>query len=149
MKPGDTFACTHFSPASAYNAHVTFWGLFIKALLPCFLWGLGTAIGELPPYATSYAARKAGQADEEYQELTEDIKAGSSDPLTLTKKWMIKFLENRIGTNEALILKNTDLIVAKEIENDKRITIAKQADAADKEYRLQRGEITDCTLIHR
>ena len=62
---------------------------------------------------------------------------------------MIKFLDNRIAENNALILKKTDLIAAKEIENDKRITIAKQADAADKEYRLQRGEITDCTLIHR
>jgi hypothetical protein len=83
------------------------------------------------------------------KQFAEVIWKGIEEMAPGDKQSMIKFLENRIGTNEALILKNTDLIVAKEIENDKRITIAKQADAADKEYRLQRGEITDCTLIHR
>eukprot|EP01083_Nonionella_stella_P123986 373977_1 len=32
---------------------VTFWGLFFKVFIPCFLWGSGTAIGEIPPYAVS------------------------------------------------------------------------------------------------
>jgi hypothetical protein len=36
---------------------VTFAGLLLKVFLPSFLWGAGTAIGEIPPYAVSRAAR--------------------------------------------------------------------------------------------
>ena len=32
-----------------------------KVAIPCMLWGAGTAIGEIPPYALSRAAREAGQ----------------------------------------------------------------------------------------
>jgi hypothetical protein len=101
------------------------------------------------------------------KQFAEVIRKGIEEMAPGDKQSMIKFLDNRIAENNALILKNKDQILekitsfssqiaaiaandaAKEIENDKRITIAKQADAADKEYRLQRGEITDCTLIHR
>ena len=65
------------------------------------------------------------------KEFVEVIRKGIEEMAPEDKQSMIKFLENRIGTNEALILKNTDLIVAKEIDS------------------LQRGEITDCILIHR
>jgi vacuole membrane protein 1 len=40
---------------------VTFWGMFWKIYLPCLLWGAGTAIGEIPPYSVTYAARLAGE----------------------------------------------------------------------------------------
>jgi len=70
---------------------VTFWGIFLKVFLPCLIWGAGTAIGEIPPYAVSRAASLAGQANEEF----EDIKESKSrwNFLNRMKMWMINFLE--------------------------------------------------------
>ena len=85
FSPGQTFNCE--SPEKSY---VTFWALVLKAALPCLLWGAGTAIGELPPYAASYAARKAGQADEELEEALETSK---QDTLGRMKTWMVDFLQ--------------------------------------------------------
>jgi vacuole membrane protein 1 len=34
---------------------VTFWMIFQKVQLSAFLWGVGTAIGELPPYFVARA----------------------------------------------------------------------------------------------
>ncbi|CAM9649253.1 unnamed protein product, partial [Phaeothamnion confervicola] len=48
---------------------VTFWRTFWKVYPACFLWGAGTAIGEIPPYAVSYAAKLAGEHVEELDEL--------------------------------------------------------------------------------
>lgn len=70
---------------------VTFWAIFQKVFLPCMLWGAGTAIGEIPPYAISRAAQLAGQRDAEFEDITE---ANSSfDILNRMKLWMIKFLQ--------------------------------------------------------
>ena len=38
---------------------------------PAMLWGAGTAIGEIPPYAFSYHAAKAGLRNEEWDSLFE------------------------------------------------------------------------------
>ena len=76
------------------------WQIFLKTLPAAFLWGVGTAIGEIPPYATSLAATVAGDIDEEVEEYldlqkqSEDVKAGKAkklDPLTETKIWMTDF----------------------------------------------------------
>lgn len=40
-----------------------YYGLGIEA----FLWGFGTAIGELPPYFVARAAAEAGKVDEELE----------------------------------------------------------------------------------
>lgn len=89
MKPGKLFACAHPSAPADFLANVTFLGLLLKAALPSLLWGAGTALGELPPYAASYAARKAGLEDEDAAEALKE----SSDLLGKTKKWMITFLK--------------------------------------------------------
>ena len=52
----------------------TFAQVFAKCVPHMMLWGLGTAMGEIPPYAISYAAAKAGRSasdgdDEVSQEL--------------------------------------------------------------------------------
>jgi len=76
------------------HSTVTFWGLFFKVFWPCFLWGAGTAIGEIPPYAVSLAAVRAGKQDEFaeiQQELTESGKSLSI--FDRMKLWMINFLE--------------------------------------------------------
>lgn len=43
--------------------------IVFAVLLEAFLWGLGTAIGELPPYFVSRAARLAGQKNEELEDI--------------------------------------------------------------------------------
>jgi hypothetical protein len=40
--------------------------------IEAFLWGLGTALGELPPYFIARAASIAGQKTEELNELLEE-----------------------------------------------------------------------------
>ena len=47
-----------------------FQGVFLEA----FLWGLGTALGELPPYFVARAASMAGNTTEELEELLESDK---------------------------------------------------------------------------
>lgn len=39
--------------------------------LEAFLWGAGTALGELPPYFVALAASKAGNKNEELEEMLE------------------------------------------------------------------------------
>lgn len=48
---------------------MTFWNLFFTIWLEGFLWGFGTAIGELPPYIVAKTAALKG---EEVEELKED-----------------------------------------------------------------------------
>jgi len=49
--------------------NVTFVKLFLKVFWPCFLWGAGTALGEIPPYAFARAARLAGEEIELFDEI--------------------------------------------------------------------------------
>jgi hypothetical protein len=52
----------------------TFLGLFFKVFWPSFLWGAGTALGEIPPYVVSRQARLAGEAVKELDELLQEKK---------------------------------------------------------------------------
>jgi len=72
------------------NDSITFLGLFLKVFWPCFLWGGGTAIGEIPPYALSRAARLAGKKNEEIDDL---VNSDKHDLVTLMKEWMFKYLQ--------------------------------------------------------
>ena len=47
-----------------------YWAVFLEA----FLWGAGTAIGELPPYFVARAASAAGGIDEELEDILLDEK---------------------------------------------------------------------------
>ena len=47
-------------------------------ILEAFLWGLGTAIGELPPYFVARAASLAGRKHEELEEMIDESKLNSS-----------------------------------------------------------------------
>lgn len=49
---------------------ISTWGLLRKVQWEAFLWGLGTAIGELPPYFVARAARAANETLAEIEELT-------------------------------------------------------------------------------
>lgn len=52
----DAFHCT----GTVLNGTVSFLNLYRKVLPTAILWGIGTAIGEIPPYMLSYQAAKAG-----------------------------------------------------------------------------------------
>jgi len=45
------------------------WQIIQSLELECFLWGLGTALGELPPYFIAKAARMANKKAEELEEM--------------------------------------------------------------------------------
>ena len=48
---------------------ISFWTIYNAVFWEAFLWGAGTAIGELPPYFVSRAASIAGQKNEELTDL--------------------------------------------------------------------------------
>ena len=73
------------------------------------MWGVGTALGELPPYLVAYSHAKAGEVDEEYEELMAQAKSGKKgkggkESVSLVglvtaafqamSDWMIEFLEH-------------------------------------------------------
>lgn len=90
-----------------------FWQVFVQALPSSVLWGMGTAIGEIPPYLLSYQAAKAGKASaDQYEELevlerkfsVEYEKSSSLVGKVLAyihmlvnkmKQWMLHFIEKR------------------------------------------------------
>ena len=51
----DAFMCP--DDADHDNSDVTLIGIMSRVQVACFLWGLGTAIGELPPYFVSRAGK--------------------------------------------------------------------------------------------
>jgi len=79
------FACPPETPST-----VNFWAIVAKALLPTLLWGAGTAMGEVPPYALSYALAKAGKANREFDEIAESAEG----VFGRMKAWMITFIQN-------------------------------------------------------
>jgi len=50
---------------------VSFWTILLNVQIEAFMWGLGTAIGELPPYFMAKAAAESGKTIEEIEELGE------------------------------------------------------------------------------
>jgi len=81
----ESFTCLESGPG------VPFFDIFQKVFIPCMLWGTGTAIGEIPPYAISRAARQSGVSNQEFLQIQE---TKSNFPLLdRMKVWMINFLE--------------------------------------------------------
>jgi len=75
------------------KGHVAFWDVFLKVFLPCFFWGAGTALGEIPPYAISRAAFLAGKKNAEFEEMVGERSGWAV--LDRMKDWMIEFLKRR------------------------------------------------------
>lgn len=55
------------------GSSMSLWTIMSKVRLEACMWGVGTAIGELPPYFMARAARLSGQTDEEEQDIEELI----------------------------------------------------------------------------
>lgn len=74
----------------------TFLSIALKTFLPCLLWGAGTAIGEIPPYAMSRAARLANERNGEFDELpdwTDSEAVAKLSAVDKMKAWMINILQ--------------------------------------------------------
>jgi len=78
-------------PAGTPKVAVTFLRILLKVLPACFLWGAGTAIGELPPYFVSRAARLSGQKLEELDELEEEDKGIRPVPTLIDRLKLVLF----------------------------------------------------------
>jgi hypothetical protein len=70
-------------PALDPYSQVSFWNILLNVQLEAFMWGLGTAIGELPPYFMARAAAEAGKCNEEIEELKQ---LEETRPTTLVDK---------------------------------------------------------------
>lgn len=62
------------------------------------LWGAGTALGEVPPYAFSYHAAKAGKQNEELERMfgmqSTDVQNGIVGSIVVRmKNWMLTFIK--------------------------------------------------------
>ena len=109
---GDGFHCVP-DESSGQQQVVGFWQVFVQALPSSIIWGIGTAIGEIPPYLLSYQASKAGKENiEHYRELAElerkssrkyqnaqsvFTKAFATVEILVhkMKQWMLHFIEKR------------------------------------------------------
>jgi len=62
---------------------ISFWSILLAVQIESFLWGLGTALGELPPYFVARAASVAGKTSEELDELEKGENHGFIDKMKL------------------------------------------------------------------
>lgn len=96
--------CRIICPENASTSYIpTLWAIMSKVRLEAFLWGAGTALGELPPYFMAKAARLSGYDPEddddlkEFEELKKKRDQGERlSPLDRAKVAMEKIVE-RIG----------------------------------------------------
>jgi len=87
--------------SAASLLEVGVWAIIAKVRVEAFCWGMGTAIGELPPYFMARAARlsggEPGEDTEEFLELQEKLK----NPEKMTRferaKYGIQQLVERVG----------------------------------------------------
>ncbi|CAD7700924.1 unnamed protein product [Ostreobium quekettii] len=72
-----------------------FWVVYKKVIVTAMLWGVGTAIGEVPPYFVSYAATGADQAAAAIPDVEEGLKSDNLIKRTFARMlalmlWMIR-----------------------------------------------------------
>jgi membrane protein YqaA with SNARE-associated domain len=82
----------HTTSGPKDGSTVTVFRLWMMVTIQCMLWGIGTAVGELPPYLVSRAARLGGSKDSEFEaELAEARE--KKDLFSRMKMWTIDFTE--------------------------------------------------------
>ena len=92
-----------FSRDPLASETISLWSILWKVKLEAFCWGLGTALGELPPYFMARAARRGTQsANEElreFEQLIADAPSDSSRKLTFVAnlRYSIYRLIERVG----------------------------------------------------
>jgi len=85
-------------PENGSTSLVNMWTIMNKVRLEAFMWGAGTAIGELPPYFMARAAALSGSDpdNEDLEELEELLESEKNDIFTRAKKAVPKLVE-RVG----------------------------------------------------
>jgi hypothetical protein len=61
-----TATCEH-STCYIAQREILRWPHLMTGALQVIIWGVGTALGELPPYLVAYSHRMAGEVDEDYE----------------------------------------------------------------------------------
>ncbi|KAL7734854.1 hypothetical protein ACLKA6_011133 [Drosophila palustris] len=85
-------------PKEPYGRHVpTVWQILGKVRIESLLWGVGTALGELPPYFMARAARLSGKCVEERQEMAELQRRSGNLSLFERSKVLLERVVLRIG----------------------------------------------------
>lgn len=78
-------------------AYPTMWSIMSKVRFEAFLWGVGTALGELPPYFMAKASRLSGADHEDFDDIKElEDRKKHGDKLNLFERGklaMEKFVE--------------------------------------------------------
>ena len=89
---------------------ITMWTILSKVRLEAFMWGFGTALGELPPYFMARAARLSGTVDlddelKELNELKQRAKENpQSVPLPVRAKLQVERTIERVGFPGILLM---------------------------------------------
>ncbi|GAB6030026.1 Vacuolar membrane protease [Chamberlinius hualienensis] len=85
--------------SSAGTLPITLWSIMSKVRLEAFMWGAGTALGELPPYFMARAARLSGIDPEEagYEEILQQTEALQSETTIGRAKVAIQKLVEKVG----------------------------------------------------
>ncbi len=73
-----------------------------QVMPPALLWGVGTAIGEIPPYAFSYHAAKAGIRNEEWDNMFQVTPVAEGQGIVEAlvnrmKNWMLRFIQKCVS----------------------------------------------------
>ncbi|XP_075265372.1 vacuole membrane protein 1-like [Convolutriloba macropyga] len=95
---------------SGVDTPMTIWKILSKVRLEAFMWGLGTALGELPPYFMARAARLSGtqDLDAELVELNELKKLSETNPekvpFTVRCKLQVEKLIEKVGFPGILLM---------------------------------------------
>jgi hypothetical protein len=71
----------------------SFWVILLNVQIEAFLWGVGTAIGELPPYFMAKAAAEGGKTNEEIEELRELEQNNSTSLMDKIKTFLYQHLK--------------------------------------------------------
>ncbi len=86
------FACS-LTDTSTLSDGALYISMVLKVIPAAIVWGAGTAAGEIPPYAMSYASAAAGERNAQLLEEMEGVEADSNNPIERMKQWMIDFLQ--------------------------------------------------------
>ncbi|KAH8369656.1 hypothetical protein KR093_000569, partial [Drosophila rubida] len=85
-------------PKEPYDHYVpNVWQILTKVRTESLLWGVGTALGELPPYFMARAARLSGKCVEERQEMAERQRRSGKLGLFNRSKLLVERVVLRIG----------------------------------------------------
>ncbi|XP_019444545.1 PREDICTED: vacuole membrane protein KMS1 [Lupinus angustifolius] len=88
--------CSQFGPPlfqSEYGSRVPLSSILPQVQVEAVLWGLGTALGELPPYFISRAARLSGRQVDAMDELDSDDKGILAVQLNKIKRWFLSHVQ--------------------------------------------------------